>query len=87
MLSVLCQQPNRHFTSLEVLDKSHLVHKLQLLSAAGEPIGVDEAAARRSGVENHVSGHAHQNVPIISCVGETTHCNAEKYQRKNVCEI
>lgn len=58
------------------------MHKLQLLASADEPIGVDEAAAHRSGVENHVSGDAHQDVPIVSCVGEATHCNAEKYQTR-----
>lgn len=55
-----------------------LVYKLQLLPSTSEAIGVDKAAAHRSGVENHVSGNAHQNVPIISCVGETTHRNTGK---------
>lgn len=56
---------------------THLVHKLQLLPSADEPIGVDEAAAHGLGVEDHVSGHAHQDVPVVPRVGEATHCHAE----------
>jgi len=58
------------------------VHELQFLASTDEPIGVDEATGHGSGVENHVFGNAHKNIPIISCVGETTHGNAGKYQTK-----
>lgn len=65
---------------------THLVHKLQLLPSANQPIGVDKAAAHWSRVENHVSCDAHQNVPIVSCVREATHRNAEK-ERKDTWRI
>jgi len=60
------------------------VHKLQFLPSTGEPIGVDKAAAHGPGVEDHVSGDAHQDIPIISSVGETTHCNTEKWKKEKV---
>lgn len=51
---------------------AHLVHKLQLVSAPCQAIGVDVATGYRSGVQDHVPGHAHQHVPVISPIREAT---------------
>lgn len=58
--------------------QTNLVHKLQLLPSTDESIGVDKATTHWSWVENHIPGNAHQNIPIISCVGETAHSDTEK---------
>lgn len=58
------------------------MHKLQFLPAADQPIGVDETTSHRLGVEDHVPGDAHQDVPVVSRVGEAAHCDAG--ERKEV---
>lgn len=60
------------------------MHKLQFLPAADQPIGIDKTTGHGLGVEDHVSGHAHQNVPVVSRVGETAHCNAGERKGKAV---
>lgn len=64
--------------------RTHLVHKLQLLPAADQPVGVDETAGHGLGVEDHVPGHAHQNVPVVSRVGETAHRHAEERRERQL---
>lgn len=61
------------------------MHKLQFLPSADQPIGVDEATSHRLGVEDHVPGHAHQNVPVVPRVGEAAHCNAGERKEVTVC--
>lgn len=55
---------------------TYLVNKLQLVTPTGKAIGVNVTPAYGTWVKNHVSGHTHQQVPVIASVSKVTHCHA-----------